>query len=191
MTGREAVRHVIRQTRAFTCCLAGLGGMAQDQGCLATHMWYFCSWSSVFFCWLFMQPRQSVYGPCPMALALCLCVCALQGVARSMPTGAALDRVAAALKLPFFETPTGWKFFGNLMDAGKCSICGEESFGTGVASDCWQLRRWQPAYCTGVHAHHYTGQESAELRLSFKESHTHLATALIHSALRALRIEQR
>jgi phosphoglucomutase len=48
-----------------------------------------------------------------------------------MPTGAALDRVAKALDLPFFETPTGWKFFGNLMDAGKCSICGEESFGTG------------------------------------------------------------
>ncbi|KAG1678475.1 hypothetical protein FOA52_014506 [Chlamydomonas sp. UWO 241] len=55
----------------------------------------------------------------------------LKGVARSMPTSGALDRVAAALKLPFFETPTGWKFFGNLMDAGKCSVCGEESFGTG------------------------------------------------------------
>lgn len=50
-----------------------------------------------------------------------------------MPTGAALDRVAAKLGLPFFETPTGWKFFGNLMDAGKCSVCGEESFGTGAA----------------------------------------------------------
>jgi phosphoglucomutase len=56
----------------------------------------------------------------------------LKGVARSMPTGAALDRVAKALNLPFFETPTGWKFFGNLMDAGKCSVCGEESFGTGA-----------------------------------------------------------
>jgi phosphoglucomutase len=56
----------------------------------------------------------------------------LKGVARSMPTGAALDRVATALNLPFFETPTGWKFFGNLMDAGKCSVCGEESFGTGA-----------------------------------------------------------
>lgn len=55
----------------------------------------------------------------------------LKGVARSMPTSGALDRVAAALKLPFFETPTGWKYFGNLMDAGKCSVCGEESFGTG------------------------------------------------------------
>jgi phosphoglucomutase len=55
----------------------------------------------------------------------------IKGLARSMPTAAALDRVAAKKKLPFFETPTGWKFFGNLMDAGKCSVCGEESFGTG------------------------------------------------------------
>ncbi|KAF5190220.1 Phosphoglucomutase protein [Thalictrum thalictroides] len=54
-----------------------------------------------------------------------------KGLARSMPTSGALDRVAAKLKLPFFEVPTGWKFFGNLMDAGKLSICGEESFGTG------------------------------------------------------------
>ncbi|XP_074309381.1 phosphoglucomutase, cytoplasmic [Silene latifolia] len=55
----------------------------------------------------------------------------LKGVARSMPTSAALDVVAKALNLEFFEVPTGWKFFGNLMDAGKCSVCGEESFGTG------------------------------------------------------------
>lgn len=55
----------------------------------------------------------------------------LKGVARSMPTSGALDRVARDLGVPFFEVPTGWKFFGNLMDAGKCSICGEESFGTG------------------------------------------------------------
>ncbi|KAG8062331.1 hypothetical protein GUJ93_ZPchr0003g16546 [Zizania palustris] len=55
----------------------------------------------------------------------------LKGVARSMPTSAALDVVAKNLNLKFFEVPTGWKFFGNLMDAGMCSICGEESFGTG------------------------------------------------------------
>lgn len=54
-----------------------------------------------------------------------------KGLARSMPTSGALDRVAEKLKLPFFEVPTGWKFFGNLMDAEKLSICGEESFGTG------------------------------------------------------------
>ena len=55
----------------------------------------------------------------------------LAGVARSMPTSAAVDRVASALGIPCFETPTGWKFFGNLMDAGKVTLCGEESFGTG------------------------------------------------------------
>jgi phosphoglucomutase len=55
----------------------------------------------------------------------------LVGVARSMPTSAAVDRVAQALNIPCFETPTGWKFFGNLMDAGKVTLCGEESFGTG------------------------------------------------------------
>jgi phosphoglucomutase len=55
----------------------------------------------------------------------------LKGVARSMPTSAALDAVATKAKLKFFEVPTGWKFFGNLMDAGMCSVCGEESFGTG------------------------------------------------------------
>ncbi|MDP2806472.1 MAG: alpha-D-glucose phosphate-specific phosphoglucomutase [Gallionellaceae bacterium] len=55
----------------------------------------------------------------------------LAGIARSMPTSAAADRVAHALNIPCFETPTGWKFFGNLMDAGKVTLCGEESFGTG------------------------------------------------------------
>jgi phosphoglucomutase len=54
----------------------------------------------------------------------------LKGLARSMPTSSALDRVAEELGLPLFETPTGWKYFTNLMDAGMLSICGEESFGT-------------------------------------------------------------
>ena len=55
----------------------------------------------------------------------------IAGVARSMPTSQAADKVAAFLGVPCFETPTGWKFFGNLMDAGMCTLCGEESFGTG------------------------------------------------------------
>ncbi|MFN6924037.1 MAG: alpha-D-glucose phosphate-specific phosphoglucomutase [Tabrizicola sp.] len=55
----------------------------------------------------------------------------LKGVARSMPTSAAVDRVAEALGIATYETPTGWKFFGNLLDAGRATICGEESFGTG------------------------------------------------------------
>jgi phosphoglucomutase len=55
----------------------------------------------------------------------------LAGVARSMPTSAAVDVVARELGIPCFETPTGWKFFGNLLDAGRITLCGEESFGTG------------------------------------------------------------
>jgi phosphoglucomutase len=55
----------------------------------------------------------------------------LAGIARSMPTSQAADRVAKKLGIPAFETPTGWKFFGNLLDAGMATICGEESAGTG------------------------------------------------------------
>ena len=55
----------------------------------------------------------------------------LKGVARSMPTSRAVDRVAEAKGLPCYETPTGWKFFGNLLDAGRITLCGEESAGTG------------------------------------------------------------
>ena len=55
----------------------------------------------------------------------------IAGVARSMPTSMAVDVVAKKLNIPCYETPTGWKFFGNLLDSGKITICGEESFGTG------------------------------------------------------------
>ena len=71
----------------------------------------------------------------------------LKGVARSMPTSAAADRVAASLGIASFETPTGWKFFGNLLDAGKATICGEESFGTGSdhvreKDGLWAILMW-------------------------------------------------
>ncbi|HYE38464.1 MAG TPA: alpha-D-glucose phosphate-specific phosphoglucomutase [Ramlibacter sp.] len=55
----------------------------------------------------------------------------LKGIARSMPTSCAADRVAKALGIPLYETPTGWKYFGNLLDAGMATLCGEESYGTG------------------------------------------------------------
>ncbi len=55
----------------------------------------------------------------------------LAGIARSMPTSQAADRVAQGLGIDLYETPTGWKFFGNLLDAGRVTLCGEESFGTG------------------------------------------------------------
>jgi phosphoglucomutase len=71
----------------------------------------------------------------------------LLGVARSMPTSAAVDRVAKALGLACFETPTGWKFFGNLLDAGQVSLCGEESYGTGSShvrekDGLWAILFW-------------------------------------------------
>lgn len=71
----------------------------------------------------------------------------LAGVARSMPTSAAVDRVAAALGIGSYETPTGWKFFGNLLDAGKATLCGEESFGTGSdhvreKDGLWAILMW-------------------------------------------------
>ncbi|KAF7262227.1 hypothetical protein EG68_00327 [Paragonimus skrjabini miyazakii] len=71
----------------------------------------------------------------------------VHGCARSMPTSRALDRVCAARNIPFYEVPTGWKFFGNLMDAKMCSLCGEESFGTGSdhireKDGIWALFAW-------------------------------------------------
>ncbi|MBB5721203.1 phosphoglucomutase [Loktanella ponticola] len=85
----------------------------------------------------------------------------LSGVARSMPTSAAVDRVAAALDLPCFETPTGWKFFGNLMDDGQVALCGEESFGTGSdhireKDGLWAVLMWLNIIAA-------TGQGVAEL----------------------------
>eukprot|EP00128_Syssomonas_multiformis_P003629 Colp12_sorted_trinity150504_noHs@8851 len=77
----------------------------------------------------------------------------LKGLARSMPTAAALDRVAQAKGLSIYEVPTGWKFFGNLMDAGKLSICGEESFGTGSdhvreKDGIWAVLAWLSVLAT-------------------------------------------
>lgn len=71
----------------------------------------------------------------------------LAGVARSMPTSAAVDRVAQKLGIACHETPTGWKFFGNLLDAGKITLCGEESFGTGSShvrekDGLWAVLMW-------------------------------------------------
>ena len=71
----------------------------------------------------------------------------LAGVARSMPTCRAVDQVAKALDIPCFETPTGWKFFANLLDAGRITLCGEESFGTSSShtrekDGVWAVLAW-------------------------------------------------
>ncbi len=77
----------------------------------------------------------------------------LAGVARSMPTSAAVDRVAQALNIPCYETPTGWKFFGNLMDAGKATLCGEESFGTGSSHVREKDGLWAVLFWLNILAH--------------------------------------
>jgi phosphoglucomutase len=71
----------------------------------------------------------------------------LAGIARSMPTSRAADRVAKAMGVPLYETPTGWKFFGTLLDAGKATLCGEESAGTGSShvrekDGLWAVLLW-------------------------------------------------
>ncbi len=80
---------------------------------------------------IFVTPSDSLAIMAANAHLIPAYIKGLSGVARSMPTSQAVDRVAASYKISCYETPTGWKFFGNLLDAGKITLCGEESFGTG------------------------------------------------------------
>jgi len=80
---------------------------------------------------IYVTPSDSLAALAANATCVPAYAGGLSGVARSMPTSAAVDRVAAALGLQSYETPTGWKFFGNLMDADHVTLCGEESAGTG------------------------------------------------------------
>jgi phosphoglucomutase len=80
---------------------------------------------------IFVTPSDSLAIMAANAYLIPAYAQGLRGVARSMPTSQAVDRVAACYNIPCYETPTGWKFFGNLLDAGKITLCGEESFGTG------------------------------------------------------------
>jgi phosphoglucomutase len=79
---------------------------------------------------IFVTPSDSLAIMAANAQLIPAYASGINGVARSMPTSQAVDRVAKALNIPAFETPTGWKFFGNLLDAEKITLCGEESFGT-------------------------------------------------------------
>ncbi len=80
---------------------------------------------------IFVTPSDSLAIMAANATLIPAYAKGLSGVARSMPTSQAVDRVALSYQIPCYETPTGWKFFGNLLDAGNITICGEESFGTG------------------------------------------------------------
>eukprot|EP01133_Synstelium_polycarpum_P007430 gene7430-8693_t len=104
----------------------------------------------------FVNPSDSVAVIASNYKAIPYFKSGLKGLARSMPTSAALDLVAKDLNIPFFEVPTGWKFFGNLMDSNTLSICGEESFGTGSdhireKDGIWAIIAWLQ-----ILAHHNT-----------------------------------
>lgn len=82
---------------------------------------------------IFVSPSDSLAIMAANAQLIPAYAAGIVGVARSMPTSQAVDRVAAKLGIPCFETPTGWKYFGNLLDAEQITLCGEESFGSGSA----------------------------------------------------------
>jgi phosphoglucomutase len=124
----------------------------------------------------------------------------LAGVARSMPTSCALDRVAAELGIPCYETPTGWKYFGSLLDAGMATLCGEESAGTGSnhvreKDGLWAILYWLNILAVrnesveqivrehwrhfgrNVYARHdYEGIESAKAEVLFAQLRAQLPT---------------
>jgi phosphoglucomutase len=113
------------------------------------------------------------------------------GIARSMPTSRAADRVAAKLGIDLFETPTGWKFFGNLLDAGKVTICGEESAGTGSdhvreKDGLWAILIWLDIVATRrqsimeiVHDHWKTFGRDYYSRHDFEALPSDIADAMI------------
>jgi phosphoglucomutase len=117
----------------------------------------------------------------------------LAGVARSMPTSAAVDRVAAKLGIPCFETPTGWKFFGNLLDAGRITLCGEESAGTGSdhvreKDGVWAVLLWlsilaarQQSVAEIVHAHWASYGRNFYTRHDYEEVDSAAAQALMEA----------
>ena len=125
----------------------------------------------------------------------------LAGVARSMPTSAAADRVARALGIGCYETPTGWKFFGNLLDAGLATLCGEESFGTGSShirekDGLWAVLFWLSILAARdqsveavVHEHWARYGRNFYTRHDYEEIPTAAAQGLVarlHERLRAL-----
>jgi phosphoglucomutase len=122
----------------------------------------------------------------------------IAGIARSMPTSLAADRVAARLKIPLYETPTGWKFFGNLLDAGLTTICGEESAGTGSnhvreKDGLWAVLLWldivaarRQSVATILNEHWATYGRNYYTRHDYEEVDADGASALIEGLRRLL-----
>jgi phosphoglucomutase len=137
---------------------------------------------------VFVTPSDSLAVLTAQARCIPAYAGGLHGVARSMPTSQAADVVAEALGIEHFETPTGWKFFGNLLDAGRITFCGEESFGTGSdhvreKDGLWAILAWLSVLAgTGLSVreildqhwqrfgrHYYTRHDYEELPLESAE----------------------
>ena len=122
----------------------------------------------------------------------------LRGIARSMPTSQAADRVAARLGIPCYETPTGWKFFGTLLDADMATLCGEESFGTGSnhlreKDGLWAVLFWlnilavrKASVADLVHQHWRTFGRNFYSRHDYEDIDSEAATELIQNLRRQL-----
>ena len=122
----------------------------------------------------------------------------IAGVARSMPTSCAVDRVAKKLNIPCYETPTGWKFFGNLLDAGKITLCGEESFGTSSnhvreKDGLWAVMFWlnllaakQSSVKDIVHEHWAQFGRNAYLRHDYEAIEKDAANTLMETLVKKL-----
>ncbi len=119
----------------------------------------------------------------------------IKGIARSMPTSAAADRVAQALGVPCFETPTGWKFFGNLLDADRVTLCGEESYGTSSnhvreKDGIWAVLFWMNILAaTGQSVEDLVREHWARFGRNFYTRHDYegLDTAVAQQLINALR----
>ncbi len=119
----------------------------------------------------------------------------IAGIARSMPTSTAADRVAKALGIACFETPTGWKYFGNLMDAGRVTLCGEESYGTGSnhvreKDGLWAVLFWlNMLAATGKSVEQIVGEHWARFGRNYYSRHDYEAvdSAAADAMMTALR----
>lgn len=119
----------------------------------------------------------------------------IAGIARSMPTSTAADRVAKALGIACYETPTGWKYFGNLMDAGRVTLCGEESYGTGSnhvreKDGLWAVLFWlNMLAATGKSVEQIVGEHWARFGRNYYSRHDYEAvdSAAADAMMTALR----